>query len=77
MNDGTILMHQKNYIEKITSKFSLNDCKNINIPIEPNHKLSLNLDDQNEDLREFIDVRMYQQAIGLIYLMTCTRPDIS
>ena len=78
LRDGSMLIHQKNYIDKIVSKFNLNECRPIDIPIEPNHKLSLNLEDENDDLRKFISVKVYQQAIGcLIYLMTCTRPDIS
>jgi hypothetical protein len=74
-----ILLNQKNYIERIIERFkSLKDSKDLEIPIQPNHKLTSDLKDETETLRNFIDPTIYRQAIGsLIYLMTCTRPDIS
>ncbi len=46
--------------------------------IQPNHKRTSDLKDENETLRNFIDPTINRQAIGsLIYLMTFTRPDNS
>ena len=78
INAKTIIINQKHYIEKLISKFKyLKDAKISDIPIQRNHKLTSELVDENENLRNLIDSTKYRQAIGnLIYLMTCTRPDI-
>ena len=76
---NTIIINQKNYIDKIIEKFkNLKESKEVDIPIQPNHKLTNDLKDESEILRSFVDPTRYRQVIGsLIYLMTCTRPDIS
>jgi hypothetical protein len=78
-NQDRILINQKNYIEKLIDRFkNLKDSKELDIPLQPNHKLTSDLNDETEELRNLIDPTIYRQAIGsLIYLMTCTRPDIS
>ncbi len=79
LNDNVLIIHQKNYIDKIINDFkTLKDSKDTDIPIQPNHKLTSELSDKNEKSRELIDPKKYRQAIrSLIYLMTCSRPDIS
>jgi hypothetical protein len=55
----------------------MKDGKTSDIPIQPNHKLTSELNNENETLRHLIDPTKYRQAIeSLIYLMTCSRPDI-
>ena len=78
LNNDTLLIHQKNYIDKMITKYSLNDCKDEDIPIQPNNKLTNDLNNENDHLKTLIDPTKYRKAIGtLIYLMTSTRPDIS
>ena len=74
-----MIIHQKNYIEKIIKRFKyLDESKETEIPIQPNHNLTSDLRHENENLRKFIDLTKYSEVIGsLIYLMTCSRPDIS
>jgi hypothetical protein len=79
LNNNTLIIHQKNYIEKIIKRFKyLDESKETEIPIQPNHNLTSDLRHENENLRKFIDSTKYREVIGsLIYLMTCNRPDIS
>jgi hypothetical protein len=79
LNNNTLIIHQKNYIEKIIKRFKyLDESKETEIPIQPNHNLTSDLRHENENLRKFIDSTKYREVIGsLIYLMTCSRPDIS
>ncbi len=78
LNTETVMIHQKKYIEKIIKAFKLQDTKETDIPLQPNHKLSAELLNEDEQLRNFIEPEKYRKAIGsLIYLMISTRPDIS
>ena len=73
-----IMIHQKNYIEKLINQYkNLNASKPVDIPMQL-YKLTIELTDETDELRQLIDPTIYRQAIGsLIYLMTSTRPDIS
>ena len=75
--DGGWKIHQKNYIDEIIKEYDLKSEKEATIPIQPNHKLTVDLCDEKEKLREELDPTKYRAAIGkLMYLMICTRPDI-
>jgi hypothetical protein len=78
INSKTLIINQNHYIDKIINKYKhMKDGKPSDIPIQPNHKLTSELNNENETLRHLIDPTKYRQAIGsLIYLMTCSRPDI-
>ena len=78
INNEMLVINQKHYIDKIISRFKqLKDNKLSDIPIQPSHKLTNELLDENENLRTLIEPTKYRQMIGsLIYLMTCSRPDI-
>ena len=68
----SIEMNQNKYVERILSKFKRSDCKPKAVPCE----LGANkASDINES--EFQNVNLYREIVGsLIYLMTCTRPDL-
>ncbi|CAB4023506.1 Hypothetical predicted protein [Paramuricea clavata] len=64
---------QRNYVERVLSKFGMESCKPVSTPLEPGTKFSKL---SNED--EKFDTQTYQQAIGcLTYLSVISRPDIS
>ena len=78
LNENVVKINQKGYIERMIEKYGVLNSKDTDIPIQPNHKLTCDLISENEMHRKVTDVTKYQQVIGsLIYLMTCTRPDIS
>ena len=67
-----ISMSQKMYIEKLLERFNLSECRSKATPCEVASG-SLKV----EDSSPLDDTRLYRELVGsLIYLMTCTRPDI-
>ncbi len=79
LTDNTLVIHQKNNIDKLMKDFKIiSETRNTDIPIQPGHKLTTELLHETESLRKLVDATKYRKVIGgLIYLMTCTRPDIS
>ena len=67
-----IEMSQSKFVEKILERFNMSDCKPKAVPCE----LGVNkASTVNES--EFENVNLYREIVGsLIYLMTCTRPDL-
>lgn len=64
-------MSQEWYVTKIRERFDMTNCKPRTTPCE----LKCDLTENDSDL---IDPRTYREVVGsLIYLMICTRPDIS
>lgn len=75
---GKIKLNQKRYIIDILQKFKMENCKPISTPLEPNQKLTkelqLNLENRKEDMKH----KPYRELIGsLIYLANATRPDLA
>lgn len=67
--DGEIKMKQKRDITKILERFDMIHCKPKSTPCE--NKLKF----ENEG--EAVDPKRYREVVGrLIYVMTCTRPDL-
>ena len=68
----SISMCQSKYVMSILHTFGMTDCKPRHTPCEMNiNKLPNDVLDDNEH-------KIYRQIVGaLIYLMTCTRPDIA
>ena len=72
--DGFIKMHQSKYVDKLLTKFGLSDCKYKTIPCDHS---TVNVD-FNDTSPTLTDPSLYRQMVGsLIYLMTCSRPDLS
>ena len=68
-----VKMNQKKYTETILQRFKMDDCNPKQIPCDMN-TAKLEFDDDSEMLP---DSKPYREIVGsLIYLMTCTRPDI-
>lgn len=70
----SILMSQTKYIDQILITFGMQDCKPKYTPCEMN----LNRLYRENDPLSHDDAVIYRQIVGsLIYLMSCTRPDLS
>ena len=70
---------QKAYVMKILKRFNMLDCIPCSTPFITNQRFCTT-GIENQDSSEFLDTTKtpYAEAIGsLIYLSTCTRPDIS
>ncbi|MBW0538627.1 hypothetical protein O181_078342 [Austropuccinia psidii MF-1] len=70
--NGTILLSQKLYIDKILKEFGMENCKSVSTPMDPNFKLVPSTD-SNQDLSF-----SFRKAVGLLsYLTSCSRPDLT
>ena len=68
-----IKLHQSKYIKSILTRYNMDDCNPTATPCDPSTKLTKYSTDN--ELNENVP---YSSAVGaLIYLSTCTRPDIS
>ncbi|KAE8680667.1 Thioredoxin superfamily protein, putative isoform 2 [Hibiscus syriacus] len=73
-----IWLSQKNYLKKILSRFSMQDCKPIYTPIPINFKLSSSMSHSSEEERMEMSRVPYASAVrSLMFAMICTRPDIA
>ncbi|KAL4271204.1 hypothetical protein GQ457_13G028940 [Hibiscus cannabinus] len=73
-----IWLSQKNYLKKILSRFSMQDCKPISTPLPINFKLSSSMSPSSEEERMEMSRVPYASAVGsLMFAMICTRPDIA
>ena len=74
VENDTITMSQSKYVEQLLQTFGMKDCKPRYTPCE------INSNKINRDLNPLdIDgIKVYRQIVGgIIYLMSCTRPDLS
>lgn len=66
-------MGQPAYTKQLLEAQGLSDCKAVGSPVDPGSDLRKATDEE-----EMVDQRSYQSLVGsLMYLSTCTRPDIS
>ena len=71
-------MTQKSYIEKILSRFGMENSKHISTPTTVNYKLFLSMSSQTEEELAYMSRVPYSNAVGyLMYLMVYIRPDIT
>lgn len=70
--NGNVTMSQRDYVERVLQRFEMVNCNPRSYPMSESHYKDV---DESEKLE---DVKPYQELVGcLIYIMTCTRPDIS
>ena len=70
---GSIKMHQSEYAQKILERFNMLECHPKSLPCNLD-STNIDFDNQSPYLE---DNTLYREIVGsLIYLMTCTRPDL-
>ena len=75
---GTLNLSQEQYIEKVLSKFKMNDAKPRTIPVANRIKLSKEQSPKTVEEHEHMTSVPYASAVGsLMHAIVCTRPDIT
>ena len=75
---GTLNLSQKLYIEKVLSRFRVNDAKPRTTPLANHFKLSNEQSPKTAEERDHMALVPYASTVGsLMYAMVCTRPDIA
>lgn len=68
-----IYMDQTHYTERVLQRFGFSDANPAPTPLDSNAKL-----EKRADTASAAEINHYQQAVGaILYLSTCTRPDLS
>ncbi|KAI0992679.1 hypothetical protein K3495_g15506, partial [Podosphaera aphanis] len=68
-----ITLSQTAYIDKILTRFAMQDCNPVSSPIDQNHQLMA-----AEEGESRVNAIIYQQIIGsIMYLVSGTRPDLA
>ncbi|KAL1360494.1 hypothetical protein AAHE18_04G180600 [Arachis hypogaea] len=77
-SQGILRLSQKNYIEKILSRYGMENCRPMDTPVAKGDKFSLKQCPKNDLERTAMHDKPYASALGsLMYAQVCTRPDIS
>uniref|UniRef100_A0A3Q7GHA3 GAG-pre-integrase domain-containing protein n=1 Tax=Solanum lycopersicum TaxID=4081 RepID=A0A3Q7GHA3_SOLLC len=75
---GTLNLSQELYIEKVLSRFRVNDAKPRTTPLANHFKLSKEQPPKTAEQRDHMTLVPYASAVGsLMYAMVCIRPDIA
>ena len=76
---GTLCLTQKQYSKKVLQCFGMSEkTKPVSTPLAPHFKLSALQCLKTEEEREYMSKVSYSNVVGsLMYVMVCTRPDIS
>jgi len=71
-------LNQRKYVETISQRFNMQDSKLVKVPIPVGVKLSIEQCPKTQEEEEDMSHVPYASAVSsLMYLMVCTRPDIS
>lgn len=72
-----ITLNQTHYVEAVLARFDMTDCKPVNTLTSPTPLRKTMWPSNPSEEKEMLHTP-YREAVGtLMYLMTCTRPDIS
>ena len=78
MEHGKLWLSQKKYMEKILTRFGMQNVKLVNIPLASHFKFSSSLCPNTKQENDYMSHVLYASVIGsLMYVMVCTRLDIS
>jgi hypothetical protein len=78
LDSGKLWLTQGKYVRKVLARFNMEDCKPVSIPLAAHFKLSSAFCPTDAVEKGLMSKIPYDKAVGsLMYLMTCTRPDIA
>uniref|UniRef100_A0AAV1VJJ4 Integrase catalytic domain-containing protein n=1 Tax=Peronospora matthiolae TaxID=2874970 RepID=A0AAV1VJJ4_9STRA len=78
MTAGTLMIKQTRYIDDVAKRFGQENAKSVDNPCATGLKLSKSQSPATDEERRKMQSRPYRSLIGcLLYITTCTRPDIS
>ena len=73
----TVFLHQRQYIKEVLERFGMADSHAVKTPLAAEHDLTVPEDFKEGEEEEMRQVP-YAQVVGsLMYIMTCTRPDLA
>ena len=72
------MLSQRQYIIDMLERYGFSDCASVKTPMDPGKRLSAVKDALSPKDKAFMQQVPYLSAVGsLMYLATCTRPDIA
>lgn len=75
---STITLTQSNYLQKLLSKYGMENCKGVSTPLSQHLKLSTTQSPTTDSERLKMSKIPYANCVGsLMYSMVCTRPDLA
>ncbi|KAE8689989.1 cytochrome P450 71A9-like [Hibiscus syriacus] len=75
---GTLMLSQAEYINKVLSRFNMEDVKPVSTPLGVHFRLSKEQSPKTEEERTHMVKVSYASTIrSMMYVMVCTRPDIA
>ncbi|KAH9718108.1 hypothetical protein KPL71_022089 [Citrus sinensis] len=77
--NGSVWLTQKSYLKKVLERFGMDDkTKSVCTPLASHFKLSSSSCPRSQEERDYMARVPYASAVGsLMYVMVCTRPNIS
>lgn len=78
ISQGELYLHQANHIEYMLQKFAMKNCNPVSTPMDPNVKLSSEMELKTEEDQRGMKRVPYLEAVGsLLYISQISRPDIA
>ena len=76
--NGDVLLVQERYARDVVQRFNMEGCKSASTPLELGSKLDSSQQPSEDQEKREMESIPYRSAIGsLMYLATCTRPDLA
>lgn len=73
--NGCLFLSQRNYLEKVLSRYGMSQAKSVVTPLSSQFKLSMTQKTKTEEEENKMQEIPYANAVGsLMYLMVCKRP---
>ena len=75
---GTTILSQRAYAQEVLKRFNMQDCRGVTTPAQANIVLTKEMSPENEEQERAMRDVPYASCVGAImYLSTCTRPDVT